>query len=80
MREISFFNNGIHINTYRRKKGKKQEFKHEGGVKAFVKFLNSNKNVLFDEPIYITTVKPPLDELSWQFSIMMDIMKTSTAL
>ncbi len=63
MREISFLNNGIHIVLIDEKKGKKQEFKHEGGVKAFVKFLNSNKNVLFDEPIYITTVKPPLDGL-----------------
>ncbi|HOP85229.1 MAG TPA: DNA topoisomerase (ATP-hydrolyzing) subunit B [Syntrophorhabdaceae bacterium] len=70
MREISFLNNGIHIVLIDEKKGKKQEFKHEGGVKAFVKFLNSNKNVLFDEPIYITTVKPPLDglELAIQYN------------
>ncbi len=70
LREISFLNNGIHIVLIDEKKGKKQEFKHEGGVKAFVKFLNSNKNVLFDEPIYITTVKPPLDglELAIQYN------------
>ncbi|MCX7965718.1 MAG: DNA topoisomerase (ATP-hydrolyzing) subunit B [Syntrophorhabdaceae bacterium] len=70
MREISFLNNGIHIVLIDEKKGKKQEFKHEGGVKAFVKFLNSNKNILFDEPIYITTIKPPLDglELAIQYN------------
>jgi len=70
MREISFLNNGIHIILIDEKKGKKQEFKHEGGVKAFVRFLNSNKNVLFDEPIYITTIKPPIDglELAIQYN------------
>lgn len=70
MREISFLNNGIHIVLIDEKKGKKQEFKHEGGVRAFVKFLNSNKNVLFNEPIYITAIKPPIDglELAIQYN------------
>jgi DNA gyrase subunit B len=61
MREISFLNNGIHIVVNDERKGKRQEFKHEGGVKAFVKFLNTNKNVLFNEPLYTTSTKPPLD-------------------
>jgi DNA gyrase subunit B len=61
MREISFLNNGIYIVVNDERKGKRQEFKHEGGVKAFVKFLNTNKDVLFNEPLYITSTKPPLD-------------------
>jgi len=63
MREISFLNNGIYIILIDERKGKRQEFKHEGGIKAFVKFLNSNKNVLFDEPIYISSSKNLLDSL-----------------
>ncbi|MCX7857315.1 MAG: DNA topoisomerase (ATP-hydrolyzing) subunit B [Deltaproteobacteria bacterium] len=63
MREISFLNNGVHIILVDERKGRRQEFRHEGGIKAFVKFLNSNKNVLFDEPIYVATSKPPLDHL-----------------
>ncbi len=63
MREISFLNNGIYIIIIDERKGKRQEFKHEGGIKAFVKFLNSNKNVLFDDPIYITSSKNLLDSL-----------------
>jgi len=63
MREISFLNNGIHIVLIDEKKAKRQEFKHEGGIKSFVRYLNSNKNVLFDEPIYITSTKQPLDNL-----------------
>ena len=63
MREISFLNNGIHIVLTDERKGKRQEFKHEGGVKSFVKFLNNNKTVLFDEPIYISSSKQTIDFL-----------------
>jgi DNA gyrase subunit B len=61
MREISFLNNGIHIIVADEKKGRKHEFKHEGGIKAFVKYLNTNKNALFEEPIHIVSTKQPLD-------------------
>lgn len=63
MREISFLNNGIYIILTDERKGKRQEFKHEGGVKSFVKFLNNNKTVLFDEPIYISSSKQTIDFL-----------------
>lgn len=63
MREISFLNNGIHIIVIDEKKGRKHEFKHEGGIKAFVKYLNTNKSALFDEPIYIISTKQPLDHI-----------------
>ena len=61
MREISFLNNGIHIIVIDERKGKRQEFKHEGGVKAFVKYLNTNKTPLFDEPVYVISEREPLD-------------------
>ena len=61
MREISFLNNGIHIVLSDDRKAKKQEFKHTGGIGAFVSYLNHNKNVLFPEPIYMTGAKPGLD-------------------
>ncbi len=61
MREISFLNNGIHIILIDERKGKRQELRHEGGLRAFVKFLNVNKTVLFEEPIYLTSSRPPLD-------------------
>jgi DNA gyrase subunit B len=61
MREISFLNNGIYIIVTDEKKGRKHEFKHEGGIRAFVKYLNINKNALFDEPIHAVSTKQPLD-------------------
>jgi DNA gyrase subunit B len=61
MREISFLNNGIYIIVADEKKGRKHEFKHEGGIRAFVKYLNTNKNALFEEPIHAVSTKQPLD-------------------
>ncbi len=70
MREISFLNNGIHIVVIDEKKGKRHEFKHEGGIRAFVKFLNTNKTILFEEPIHLSSTKQPLDyiELAIQYN------------
>jgi len=61
MREISFLNNGIHIVLIDEKRGRRQDLKYEGGIKAFVKYLNANKSALFSEPIYISSARPPLD-------------------
>ena len=63
MREISFLNNGIYIIVTDEKKGRKHEFKHEGGIRAFVKYLNTNKNALFEEPIHVVSTKQPLDHI-----------------
>ncbi len=63
MREISFLNNGIHIILNDERRGRKQDFKHEGGIRSFVKYLNASKTVLFDEPIYVTNSKETLDLL-----------------
>ncbi len=70
MREISFLNNGIHIAVTDERKGKRQDFKHEGGLKAFVQYLNTNKTTLFEEPIHILSAKAPLDylELAVQYN------------
>jgi DNA gyrase subunit B len=61
MREISFLNNGIYIVLVDERKGKRQDFKYEGGISAFVRYLNHNKDALFPEPIYITGSKEGLD-------------------
>lgn len=63
MREISFLNNGIHIILGDERKARKQDFKHEGGIRSFVKYLNASKTVLFDEPIYVSNSRESLDLL-----------------
>ena len=70
MRELSFLNNGIHITLVDERKAKQIDFKYEGGIGAFAKYLNQNKAVLFEEPIYISGTKPGLDffELAIQYN------------
>lgn len=61
MREVSFLNNGIHIIFIDERRGRRQDLKYEGGIKSFVKYLNTNKTVLFDDPIFITSAKQNID-------------------
>lgn len=61
MREISFLNNGIHIIFIDERRARRQDIKYEGGIKFFVKYLNTNKNTLFDEPIFISSSKQGVD-------------------
>jgi len=55
LRELAFLNPGCRITIIdEREEGKKHTFFFEGGIKQFVKFLNTNKQVLNDEPIFIS--------------------------
>lgn len=55
LRELAFLNKGIRIIFVdeREKNVKPVELKYDGGIAEFVKFLNRNKEVLHQEPIYI---------------------------
>src|SRR5262249_48321417 len=52
-RELAFLTKGITIRFVDERQDKTQEFKSDGGVVSFVKYLNQNKQVLHPEPIYI---------------------------
>ena len=55
LRELAFLNPGCRINIIdEREEGKKHAFFFEGGIKQFVKFLNTNKQVINDEPIFVS--------------------------
>jgi len=55
LRELAFLNKGLKIiiRDERLSNPKVHEFKFEGGVKSFVEYLNENKTVLYNEPIYL---------------------------
>lgn len=55
IRELAFLNRGLHIfiEDTRPEEPEKREYYFEGGIKSYVEYLNQNKTVLFDEPIYL---------------------------
>ncbi|WP_041556738.1 DNA topoisomerase (ATP-hydrolyzing) subunit B [Carnobacterium sp. 17-4] len=55
VRELAFLNKGLKITVEDKREGKEKflEYHYEGGIKSYVEFLNENKTVLYDEPIFL---------------------------
>ncbi len=54
IRELAFLNRDLKISIEDRRvePHKKEAFHYAGGIKSYVEYLNKNKTVLFEEPIY----------------------------
>ncbi|PMD69138.1 DNA topoisomerase (ATP-hydrolyzing) subunit B [Companilactobacillus nuruki] len=55
IRELAFLNKGLKL-TFTDKRADTAEklvFHYEGGIKSYVEFMDKDKEVLFDEPIYL---------------------------
>ena len=57
LRELAFLNRGIKIAIKDEFTQKEQVFQYEGGIISFVEFLNKNKSVLHEKPIYFQKQK-----------------------
>ena len=59
LRELAFLNTGVKINLIDKRSAeeKKVQFKYDGGINEYVKFLNKSKNPIHSEPIYFFAEK-----------------------
>lgn len=57
LRELAFLNGGLKIILFDERENKKQEFKYDGGLEAFVEYLNRGKTPLHQKVIVCKEVK-----------------------
>jgi DNA gyrase subunit B len=53
-RELAFLNSGIRIKAVDEINDKTFDFLFDGGIVSYIKFLNKGKELLFEDPIYIS--------------------------
>ncbi len=70
IRELAFLNKGIKIVLRDERKNKEREevYQYEGGIKSFIGYLNSSKDVVHKEPLYFqSNVKSYQIEIALQY-------------
>ena len=69
LREMAFLNKGLKIIFSRHDSEEVEVFHYEGGIGSYVEFLNKNKTVLHEKPIYIDKVVGDLQvEVAMQYT------------
>jgi DNA gyrase subunit B len=69
LRELAFLNAGARIRIIDERENKEHLFNYDGGVKTFVQYLNANKNIINEEPIYFSKEKDGVNvEIAMQYN------------
>ena len=69
LRELSFLNRGVRIMLEDERSGKKNDFYYEGGIQEFVIFLNRNKTLMHEPPIYLNGSRAEvIIEIAFQYN------------
>lgn len=57
LKELAFLNKGLHIILSDERSGTSVEYKYDGGIVDFVKYLNEGKTALYEPPLYAKAEK-----------------------
>jgi DNA gyrase subunit B len=60
LRELSFLNSGVRIELIDERENKSDVFQHEGGLKAFVKYLNRTRVPVHDTVVWFKSQEGPV--------------------
>ena len=69
MRELAYLNPNVKITIKDERSGEKNEFHFKGGLSSFVEYLNRNKDLVNERPIYISGAKDNVEvEVAFQYN------------
>ena len=69
LRELAFLNKGILISIRDNRTERFQEFQYEGGIASFIKYINENKSVLHESPVYFSGKSDDVEiEVAFQYN------------
>jgi DNA gyrase subunit B len=75
LRELAFLNGGVTITIEDQRDGRAHSFLYEGGIASFVEFLNKNKTIVNDKPIFMKGEK---DGISVEIALQWNDSYTET--
>lgn len=69
IRELAFLNKGINLSLLDERTNNGESFHYEGGIMEYVKYLNQNREVLHETPIYVEGQREMIQvEISLQYN------------